>query len=149
MKTIFALALTACLGTIVNAQNNPAPAPAAQPAVTAPATPAPAVQPAVAAPAPVAAVAPAAAPAPAMTMAELRKKHIDAVAALKKSNIDAINALRAGMKGKPRAEIMKAVEAKKAEQKAILKDLEKANKAEIEQFKKDHPKMAKPVMPKK
>ncbi len=142
MKSIFALAFLACLGTVVNAQNNPAAAPAAQPAVAAPAAPA-----TVAAPAVVAA-------APAMTMEELRKKHIDAVATLKKSNIDEIKNLRESMKGKSsRADIMKAVEAKKAQQKAIIKDLEKANKAEIEQFKKDHPKMAKklakPEMPKK
>lgn len=143
MKSIFALALVACLGTIVNAQNNPAPAPAAQPAVTAPATPAAA--PAVITPAPAAVT-----PAPAMTLAELQKKHIDAIATLKKSNIDEIANLRTSMKGKSRAEIMKAVETKKAEQKAILKDLQKANKAEIEQFKKDHPAMAKKLaLPKK
>jgi predicted phage gp36 major capsid-like protein len=57
------------------------------------------------------------------------------------------------MKGKSRDEIKKAVEAKKAEQKTMVKELEKANKAEIEQFKKDHPKMdkkmGKPEMPKK
>ena len=144
MKSILAIALVACFGTIVNAQDN-APVKADQPAVTAPA--APAAMPAAVTPAAVAT------PAPAMTMAELRKKHIDAVATLKKNNIDEINNLRASMKGKPRAEIMKAVQAKKAEQMVILKDLEKANKAEIEQFKKDHPqmmkKMGKPEMPKK
>jgi hypothetical protein len=47
------------------------------------------------------------------------------------------------MKGKSKVEVRKAVEAKKAEQKAALKDLEKTNKAAVEQFRKDHPKPAK------
>src|ERR1035437_6548390 len=123
MKTIFALALVACLGTLVNAQDTQTPAPAAAPAVVTPA--------------PAAAVA-RAAPEQKVTLADLRKKHIDAVAALKKNNIDEITALRASMKGKSRDEIMKAVKAKKAEQEVTLKNLEKSDKAEIEQFKKDH-----------
>jgi 3-oxoacyl-ACP reductase-like protein len=112
------------IGVAANAQTTPAPAQPSQPAVAAPA------QPAVA--------APAAQPAK-MTLNDLKKKHIDAVATLKKQQLDEIKALRDSMKGKPKTDIRKAVEAKKAEQKTALKELDKANKAEIAQYRKDHP----------
>ncbi|HAF95979.1 MAG: hypothetical protein A2X34_02310 [Elusimicrobia bacterium GWC2_51_8] len=138
MKIIIPLALVSFLGVIANAQNNSAPAAQpAQNAVTIPLQPAaePAVTPAPA-PAP-------AAPANQPTLEELRKKHIDTVAELKKKNIDEITALRESLKGKPPVSIRKAIAAKKVEQKAALKELGKANKAEIEQFRKDHPRPAK------
>lgn len=136
MKTVMTLALVSFFGVAANAQNNTAPA---NPAVTTPAQPvaAPAVVPA-AVQQPV--VAPA---APVVTIEQLRKKHIDAVAELKKKHIDEVKALRESLKGKPQADIRKAIEAKKAEQKTAFKELEKTNKAEIEQFRKDHPKMMK------
>ena len=54
-----------------------------------------------------------------------------------------MKAFRGGLKGKPAAEIRKAMQDKRAEQKAAVKELEKAGKAELEQFKKDHPKAMK------
>ena len=75
-----------------------------------------------------------------------KKKHIDAVAELKKKNIDELKAFRATLKGKTPEEKKKAVEAKKAEQKTAVAELEKTNKAEIDQFRKDHPKPAKKVV---
>lgn len=136
MKIIITLALVSFFGVIANAQ--PAPAQPSQPEAMTPAQPAdvPAQPALVVTPAP-------AAPAKQMTLEELRKKHIDAVAELKKKHIDEIKALKESLKGKPRMDIRKAVEAKKVEQKAALKELGKTNKAEIEQFRKDHPKPAK------
>jgi hypothetical protein len=131
MKILVSAVLLTCLGAFAGAQNANPPQPA-QPAVTAPAQPA--------------AVAPAQqqpAPAPTMTIEELRKKHIDAVAELKKKNVDELKAFRETLKGKPEAERKQAVEAKKKELQEAVKSLQKANKAEIEQFRKDHPKPAK------
>lgn len=146
MKVLITLVLVSFFGVAAGAQNNAAPAQPSQPAAAVPAQAAPA-QPAAAAPAPTEPAMPAAvAQAPAETketFAALKKKHIDAVAELRKRNIDEIQALKAGMKGKPAAEIRKAVEAKRAEHKTALKALHAANKAEMAQFKKDHPEMMK------
>ena len=130
MKTILALALVTCLGSFAGAQTN---------------TPAVPQAPAVA----VAAPAAPAQPEKKMTMDELRKKHIDAVAELRKKHIDEIKALKESLKGKPQGDIRKAIEAKKVEHKAAIKELQKANKAEIEQFRKDNPRPAKKDLMKK
>jgi hypothetical protein len=125
MKTILAFALVSGLCSLAGAQNN---TPAAQPApvVTAPAAPAAPAQ-----------------PEKKLTLEELKKKHIGAVADLKKKHVDELKAFRDTLKGKTPEEKKKAIEAKKAEFKAAVAELQKANKAEIEQFKKDNPKPSK------
>ena len=134
MKIIAALVLMSFLGVAANAQDNPA---ADRPSLPAIATPA---QPAVVPPPPAMPAVPAQ-PEKKMTVSELRKNHIDAVAALKKQHIDEITVLKTSLKGKSPTEIRKAVEAKKAEHKAAIKELEKANKTEIAQLKADLPKV--------
>lgn len=87
---------------------------------------------------------PEAQPAPAkahgeMTLEELKKKQGNTVALLKNKYSVEIKTLRESLSGKPRAEALKAVQARKTEQKAALKELENTNTAELERFKKDHP----------
>lgn len=61
---------------------------------------------------------------------------VDTAGELKKRQLEELKVLRESLKNKPRAEVRKAVRAKLAEQKAALKALEDANKAEAEKYEK-------------
>lgn len=151
MKMSAAVALIACFTSFAAAQGTPAPATQEQPASVQPmgvpelpaveplhpdVTPAkPAVVPAQ----PAAVPEIPSKPERKVTLDNLRKANINAVAELKKKHIDEMRALKDSLKGKSRDEIKKAVEARKKEQKAALKDLEKMNKEAIEKFKKENP----------
>ncbi len=75
-----------------------------------------------------------------LTLEQLRQKHRDAVADLKKMQAEELKKIKERLKGLTRAEIHKALDAKKAEHKAARKALEEANKAELERYKKNLPK---------
>lgn len=110
MKGVMMLAVLGLLGAVASAQQNP-------------------VQP-----------APAVAPAEQkVTMHDLQKKHGAAVAELQKNQAAEIKALKESLKGKPQAEIKKALGDKKAEHQNAMKALRDSNRAEMAQYKKDHP----------
>ena len=61
---------------------------------------------------------------------------VDTVAKLEKMQAEEIRTLRESLKGRLNAEIRKAVRAKRIEQRAALKALQEANKAEAEKYEK-------------
>lgn len=60
----------------------------------------------------------------------------DTVGELKKRQLEEIKVLKESLKGRPRAEVRKAVKAKLAEQKAAVKALQDANRAEAGKYEK-------------
>ena len=74
------------------------------------------------------------------SLPELKKSHGQAVADLKKKQEEAIAQLKAAMKGKSIPEMRGAVGKQRTMDKTALKTLKDAQNAELEQFKKDHPK---------
>jgi len=152
MKIAIISAMLGFFGALVEAQepNTAAPAlpavqtPAApvQPAVQAPPTP---VQPPVQAPVapPQPAVQAPAAPVQPATIQGLIKQQGQALAELKKKQEEGVKQIKESMKGKSALEIKKAVDEQKKINRAAVRTLKDAQKAELEQFKKDHPETVK------
>ena len=68
---------------------------------------------------------------------------MDTVAELKKKQAEEIRTLRESLKGRPYAEVRRAIRAKREEQSAALKALLDANKTEADEYKKISSKPAK------